>query len=457
MLYYVGMKNLTFNFDKKRATKRINKIIWPSILVAVLAAANKLSDTILVGNLGEASIAGTQVGTMVISLTDALMIGISIALSGFLAQSVNNRNKPMAQRGAHALLTFRFWIAAPVVLFLIIFANPLVGIFVTDPAFVEKGAAYLRVVAANSILMVFVGTYKRLLSLAGLAKRGMFINLSELIVNVITSIIFIYVFHLGVIGAALGTICSSAINCVVAYILVKRSKLGYLSILPIHIFHFSKQSFRMIAKTWHGIVNELVWYFGDATLFSLITRNVEDGAVYMAISGLINSLGNNFATSGTGQLVNKFAGRYIGRGEAEMAQSYLKLITWQLLKKMFILIPLLAGFIALLPYMHIFNIDKHIMNVAIVVCFISLIKVPAYIMFSIGYNSLIVSGKTGVLYFADAVMLWGLRVLTLSIVILFISHSPYVAFLTIAVVHLINSSVLFYFGMSKKYMTKLTA
>jgi len=121
-------------------------------------------------------------------------------------------------------------------LFSIGFARYFVGMFTDQQPILEDAVKYAWIVFAFTIPNVVAITFEKIFQAEGRMKVSMISMLCGCVVNIILDPIFIFVFHLGVKGAALATVLSQAVGA----IWILRFLSGKKTIL-----HLRKENFKL--------------------------------------------------------------------------------------------------------------------------------------------------------------------------------------------------------------------
>lgn len=195
----------------------VRKMSVPLILSMLLVSIYNLADAAWVAGLGSDALAGigfvTPLFLILVGLGNGLGGGATSALSKYIGQ----RRKEKADNGAvHAIiLTIIISIIASVLLLLIL-----------KPLMVNMGAgntldyalSYGNIIFTGAILFILPNSMYGILRAEGDVNRTMIAMAITGVINIVIDPIFIYVFKLGVAGAALATILSSGlVILVIAY------------------------------------------------------------------------------------------------------------------------------------------------------------------------------------------------------------------------------------------------
>ncbi|MFO1089122.1 MAG: MATE family efflux transporter [Hyphomicrobiales bacterium] len=133
-------------------------------------------------------------------------IGIGIAAAALVAQSLGRNEPERAKRFATSALVVTMILGVALSAAIAIFARPLLGLLGAHGEALELARTYLVTVMPGFALLAGAITASFALRGAGDPTRAMYITLIAAIVNGILDPIFIFVFKLGIQGAAMSTV-----------------------------------------------------------------------------------------------------------------------------------------------------------------------------------------------------------------------------------------------------------
>ena len=131
--------------------------------------------------------------------------------------------------------------AAALTVIFFTFAPQLLTMFGASDKTLPYGVDYARIYILGSIFVLIVMGMNPFITTQGFAKISMMTTVIGAVINIILDPIFIFVFHLGVRGAALATVLSQAVGA----IWILRFLSGKKTIL-----HLKKRKFQITKRTF---------------------------------------------------------------------------------------------------------------------------------------------------------------------------------------------------------------
>lgn len=196
----------------------------PTMIGMLINALYNLADTWFVGGLGTDQMGAVTVafplGQAVVGL--GLLFGNGAA--AYLSRLLGRGDKDTAGRVARTAAYGSVAVGAIVILCAVLFLEPILKRLGALESVMPYAAAYSRIYITFSIFNVFNVTMNNIVSSEGAAKTAMCALLAGAALNVILDPVFIYAFHLGVVGAAAATAVSQGVSAFIYLCYIFRGK-----------------------------------------------------------------------------------------------------------------------------------------------------------------------------------------------------------------------------------------
>ena len=199
-------------------------LLLPLIAEQALSVTIGLADTLMVSSVGEAAVSGVSLvdsfNTLMIQVMSALATGGAVVTSQYIGHREPNNAKAAAAQILFVLASFSLVVAAVVVVGRHAILR---GIFGSIDADVMRYAETYFLLSALSY--PFIGLYNAGAALFRAQGNSKISMLSSLVMNVINiggNAVLIYGFGMGVLGAALASLVSRAVSCLVVLWLLQR-------------------------------------------------------------------------------------------------------------------------------------------------------------------------------------------------------------------------------------------
>ncbi|RHJ89507.1 MATE family efflux transporter [Emergencia timonensis] len=200
----------------------------PLILGNLFQQLYNIVDSIIVGNVvGSSALAAVGASGAIIQLLVGFCIGASAGAGVVTSQYYGARDDEGVRKAVHT--TIAISIAAGAILSIIgVLTAPLIlDIMGTPEEVFDQASDYLRVFFAGIIFSVIYNMSAGILNAVGNSRRSLIYLIIAAVSNIFLDILFVAVFKMGVVGAAIATDISQLISCIFILRFMRRSKESY--------------------------------------------------------------------------------------------------------------------------------------------------------------------------------------------------------------------------------------
>jgi putative MATE family efflux protein len=314
---------MSLSFIKDRAFLReMFKIAVPISLQQFINAFMNLIDVVMVGQLGEASIAGVGLSNQVFFVYILLLFGLTSGMAIFTAQFWGKREIEPIHKvlgmsiSSASIVGFVFTVAAA------IFPRAVLGLFTNDVKVIDIGSQYLGIVGFSYIAVAIATSYISVLRSIQQIVITVIATVFAIIFKTVVGYVLIFGHFglpaLGVRGAAIGTAAGWTLELILLIILVYAQKTP-LAINPLTFFTFDLSFFKRVLKTaLPATANELFWSVGIATYYGIYARISTEAVAAVNVNATIEELAFVIFI-GLGNACAVMVGNRIGAGKKDEA------------------------------------------------------------------------------------------------------------------------------------------
>lgn len=307
------------------SNKDLRKLIVPLIIEQILAIGVGMVDTMMISHEGDAAISGVSLVDMVNHLLITILSALATGGAVIVSQYIGHRDRESANRAAGQLITATTLISVGIALLCLILAGPLLALlFGSIEADVMTSALiYFRISALSYPFLAVYNACAALFRSMGNSKISMFVSTGMNITNAIGNALLIFVFDMGVAGAAWASFISRALAAVVMFVLLLPDK-NTVYLRAKSIFRWEGALIKKILYIAcpSGIENG-IFQLGRVLVVSIIASF---GTVQIAA----NAVANNLDAMGciAGQAMNlamiTVVGQCLGAGDTDQAEYFAK-------------------------------------------------------------------------------------------------------------------------------------
>ena len=298
-------------------------LLLPLIAEQALSVTIGLADTLMVSSVGEAAVSGVSLvdsfNTLMIQVMSALATGGAVVTSQYIGHREPKNAKAAAAQILFVLASFSLVVAAVVAVGRHAILR---GIFGSIDADVMRYAETYFLLSALSY--PFIGLYNAGAALFRAQGNSKISMLSSLVMNVINiggNAVLIYGFGMGVLGAALASLVSRAVSCLVVLWLLQRPACP-LRVDGLRALAPNGSLIRRILRVGipAGIENGM-FQIGKLSVSSLTSTL---GTAAIAANAVANTASTflNIPANAVGMAALTVVGQCLGAGEKEQAVYY---------------------------------------------------------------------------------------------------------------------------------------
>ena len=328
----VGKVSLPEGVSKKRLTRDVVMLSWPSLLELILSQLTTFVDQIMVGRIpGQMGIIGLAAvglaGNPKFTLMTAIQ-ALNIGATAVIARSRGQQNQERANQVFRHAMLLNLILAAVLMCvgiwgaeWMVRFMGPEIS-----ESTIQMSAQYLRIQFYGFIPLCLTFTVTAALRGVGISRLPMIYNTVANAVNVVFNYVLIYgklgFPAMGVAGASLATVIGQTVAFVIAMIVVLRKR-NYLYLSFKEKFSFDRLILNnMVQVGLPAMVEQLLMRVGiiiyTRTVSSLGDLQYATHQILLSIQSFSWLLGQAFSTAST-----TMVGQSLGKRRSDMAVIYL--------------------------------------------------------------------------------------------------------------------------------------
>lgn len=291
------------HLDSTDIPSLLKKLSIPATIGMLVNALYNLVDTIFIGQgVGADAIGGLAIAfpIQMVIMSIAFMVGIGAASA--ISRSLGEKEEEKANSLAGNAYLLSIILSGIFVLIGLFQTDALLYLFGATDTLLGYARDYIQIIFIGSIPFAFVMTSNNIIRSEGNAKESMIIMVIGTGLNIILDPIFIFIFHMGIRGAALATIISQFVSFlyVLHYLRSGKShlKVKFHHLMPhvkmqIEILKIGLPAFvRQIGGSFLAIFlnNALGTYGGDVAIsaFGIVNRLIM--FIFMPMFGVVQGL-----------------------------------------------------------------------------------------------------------------------------------------------------------------------
>jgi putative MATE family efflux protein len=260
-------------FSDREFYKNFLTIAVPVSLQSFLTASLNLTDNIMVGQLGDASIAAVGLANQVYFILQLVLFGIGGGAAIFISQYWGGKNTENIRRVTGISLVMALAVAALFFLPAFLIPEQILSVFSSDTQVIGLGGIYLKTVCPSYMLMAFSVCLAAALRSTGNVKLPLLANIVGIVINTTLNYVLIFGMFglpaLGVRGSAIATVIARLAEDLVLIYFVYVKK-NIVAAAPRELTGIPPELVkRFVSKTGAVILKELIWAVG-VTIYMVV-------------------------------------------------------------------------------------------------------------------------------------------------------------------------------------------
>lgn len=202
------------------ATKRKNllQLFIPISLETLCFMLTGMVDTIMLSSVNDAAVGAVGTANTYISVFIIMFNIISAGMIAVMTQYIGADKPGIAYQARQLGLLFNAVLGILLSLFLFYFSGTVLEIVGVAPLLMNYAKNYLQIVGGFCILNALIPIFSSYLRAFGFTKQPLYATLSANILNVFLNAFFLFIVKWGVVGVALSTVISRAVNLLILMI-----------------------------------------------------------------------------------------------------------------------------------------------------------------------------------------------------------------------------------------------
>ena len=207
------------NTDNRLGTENITRLMIslaiPSVLAQIVNVLYNIVDRIYIGRIpgvGAAALTGVGVTFPIITIISAFSGFASGGGAPLAAIALGQGDQKRAERILGNCASLLLFFTMILMAFFFVFQKPLLYLFGASDNTIGYSSAYISIYLLGTVFVELAVGLNTFISAQGQARTAMLSVLIGAVVNIVLDPVFIFVFHMGVAGAAVATIISQALS-----------------------------------------------------------------------------------------------------------------------------------------------------------------------------------------------------------------------------------------------------
>jgi len=316
--------------DNRSFYKKVIILVIPMALQNLINVGVMAADVIMLGKVGEIALSGASLGGQVSFVLNLIMFGLASGASVLTAQYWGKGDTESIEKILGIALKFALLCGLLFSFITIAFPTQMMSIFTNDLEIIEEGSKYLAIIALTYPLSCISMTYLNIMRSVERVLISTLVYGSSLMLNIVINAVLIFGLFgapkLGIVGAAIGTLCARLLEIVIVSIYASKINKA-VRVRMSYIIHKDASLFQDFLK-YSGpvILNELLWGMGYSANAAIVGRLGSSAVAANSVAHVTRQLAM-VVVFGIANATAIMIGKAIGENNLEMAEAYGKKFT----------------------------------------------------------------------------------------------------------------------------------
>ena len=270
-------KKKLFDIDKDNLmfhNKALFALLIPIVVEQLLNSFMGMVDTMMVSNLGSQAISGVSlvdsVNNLIVQLFSAMATGAAIICSHYIGM----KDREGANKAARQVVLTVATIAVVITIAGLILRRPLLSFIFgkVEPEVMSNAVTYFLYTALSYPFLALFSAGSAIFRSCGNSRYPMMVSVISNVINVCGNALLMFVFNMGVAGAAISTLVSRVFCMVVIFIALSKPKID----IVVSEYHKIRPDYKLIgsilaAQAMTNILENVNGVFGIGVGMCLMT------------------------------------------------------------------------------------------------------------------------------------------------------------------------------------------
>ncbi|WP_343210036.1 MATE family efflux transporter [Anaerolentibacter hominis] len=315
--------------DNGRFWRRIVSIAIPIAVQSLLNSSLNMIDSVMIGTLGETTISAVGLANKYYFIFMLLVFGISSGSAVMTAQYWGSRELANVKKVLGMSILIAVGATSVFALGGCLFPRAVMRVFTPNPATIEVGVSYLRIVAVSYPIISLTNALTASLRGINQVKVPVLISVLAIFCNVGLNYVLIFgklgLPAMGAAGAALATVLARVIECAALIVYIYAGK-SPLAATFRELVAFDKVfTGKFVHTVLPVILNEFMWGLG-VTMYALVYGRMGDAATAAITITQTAEQVLQVAFTGISAATGVILGNEMGNNKLERAERYARYI-----------------------------------------------------------------------------------------------------------------------------------
>ena len=307
--------------------RNVFALVVPMALQNLINVGVTAIDVVMLGKVGETALSGSSLAGQIQFIMMLLFFGITSGATVLTAQYWGKKDTRTIEKILGMGLSVSLVVAAAFTIAALVIPETLMQIYSSDVEVITEGARYLRIVGLSYLCIAVTQVYLNIMRSIERVLIATFVYFMSLVVNVVVNALLIFGLcgfpKLGIVGAAIGTLCARITETVMVFVYA-RTRNRDVRIRLYDMFHIDRVLLRdYMVYAMPVVLNELMWGLGSSANTAVIGHMGSAAVAANSVAQVARQLAT-VVVFGISNATAIYLGKTIGERQILHARAYAK-------------------------------------------------------------------------------------------------------------------------------------
>ena len=216
------------NFTEGSIPVKLVQFMLPILGALILQAMYGAVDIMIVGWFGTtAGISAVSTGSSIVNLVVFTVAGLAMGITVMIGRYLGEKKEHLVGKIIGGAICFFIVLSILISVFMLVFARPLAGLMQAPESAINLTVDYVRICGGGILFIIAYNVISSIFRGLGNSRLPLIFVAIACVTNIVGDLVFVAVFHMNVVGAALATVMAQAVSVILSLVIIRREKLPF--------------------------------------------------------------------------------------------------------------------------------------------------------------------------------------------------------------------------------------
>lgn len=306
------------DFTQGSIPVKLIQFMLPILGALILQAMYGAVDIMIVGWFGTtAGISAVSTGSSIVNLVIFTVAGLSMGITVIIGRYLGEKKEYLVGKVIGGCISFFILLSIVIAILMLIFARPLAGLMQAPKEAIDLTVDYVRICGGGIIFIIAYNVISSIFRGLGNSRLPLIFVAIACVTNIVGDLVFVAMFHMNVVGAALATVIAQAVSVILSLMIIRKEKLPFT--VKRSDVRFNKEIFNLLKVGSPIAFQEILTQISFLALCAFINRlGLDASSGYGVASKIVSFV--MLVPGSLMQSMSSFVAQNVGAGKEKRAK-----------------------------------------------------------------------------------------------------------------------------------------